>query len=69
MVEKMIHFVCENNTNKIIKIFKQYKRACNMLNHNNLHVLSYNPAIYPSVENFNIGDCINEYKLEMCKRY
>lgn len=68
MKDNMIHFVCTINENKIIRIFKQRKRAENMINEN-IHVLSYNPKFYPIIENFTIGNYINEFQVEMTRKY
>lgn len=62
----MIHFVCESETNKILKIYKQYNRACRFINEHT-HVLSYNSEIHPIILNFKIGNCINEFKVEYTK--
>lgn len=63
----MIHFVCDRETNKIIRIFKQYKRACNMMTNLNVHILSFNPTVYPIVNEFKVGNCINEFDVERTK--
>jgi hypothetical protein len=64
--KNMIHFVCEAETNKILKIYKQYNRACRFINENT-HVLSYNYEIYPIILNFEVGNCINKFKIEDSK--
>ncbi len=65
----MIHFVCDKETNKILYITKQQKRADDKMTTLNVHVLSYNPDFYPDVLFFKVGDIINEFKLEMNKVY
>lgn len=66
---KMIHFVCKTDSNQIIKITKQRKRAEDMMNSLNIHVLSYNPKIFPLVNNLKVGDIINEFQIESVKNY
>ena len=65
----MIHFVCEKETNKILYITKQQKRANDKMSVLSVHVLSYNPDFYPTVLDFKVGDIINEFQLEMNKVY
>jgi hypothetical protein len=66
---KMIHFVCKTDSNQIIKITKQRKRAEDMMTKLNIIVLSYNPKIFPLVNNLKVGDIINEFQIESVKNY
>ena len=69
MKEKMIHFVCRGENNKIIKITKQRKRAEDMMTELNICVHSYNPKFYPAVEMLKVGDELNRFKVEMNRVY
>ena len=60
----MIYFVCENESDRIVKIFKQMKRADRYIDKNH-HVLSINPKFYPSVVSLKINDILNEFDLEL----
>ena len=69
MKEKMIYFVCRGKKNEIIKITKQRKRAEDMMTELGICVHSYNPKFYPDVETLKVGDCLNEFKIEMNRVY
>lgn len=67
MKNKMIHFVCRGDENKIIKITKQRKRAEDMMTELGICVHAYNPTFYPEVVKLKVGDSLNTFFIEMNK--
>ena len=61
-----LYFVCDENDNqRIIKITKQKKRAMDMMTKPNICVIMYNIGFYPNVAKLKVGDCLDEFKIEL----
>jgi hypothetical protein len=63
MKDKMIHFVCTED-NKVLKIYNQFARAERLIG-NGIHVMSYNPNVYPLIKTIKVGQILNRFKIEM----
>jgi len=63
MKDKLIHFVCTED-NKVLKIYNQLARAERLIG-NGIHVMSYNPNVYPLIKTIKIGQILNRFKIEM----
>ena len=65
MKEKMLSFVCQKESDLIVKITKQKKRAEDMMYmYDDLYVHSYNISCFPSVLDLKVGDRLNEFEIE-----